>query len=56
MVVQTHFLAFWRALNNALAYRGEVAALHGEAWAWWRSVKFVDERLVNKVINSRKSD
>jgi hypothetical protein len=50
------FLEFWRALNVALAIRGEPDALHGEARRWYdrRAVKTVDERLVNRVINERR--
>ena len=50
------FLGFWRALNAALVVRGEPEALHGEARRWWdwRPVKFVDDRLVNRVVNERR--
>ena len=50
------FLAFWGAVNVALACRGEVEMLHGEARQWWewRPVKRVDDRLINRIINSRK--
>lgn len=50
------FMQWWQALNVALAVRGEPEALWGEAHAWWqwRPIKFVDDRLVNKLINSRQ--
>lgn len=50
------FLDWWKALNAELAARNEPEALHGEARDWfaWRYVKFIDERLVNRVINARK--
>lgn len=50
------FLEWWNALNIALAARGEPEALWQEAHAWWewRPVKFIDERLINRVINDRK--
>ena len=50
------FLDFWRALNVALAVRGEPEALWQEARSWWewRPVKAVDERLINRVLNQRK--
>jgi hypothetical protein len=50
------YIDWWRDLNAALAVRGEPEALHGEARAWWewRPVKFIDDRLINRVINDRK--
>lgn len=52
----TTFIDWWNALNIALAARGEPEALWQEARAWWewRPVKFIDERLINRVINDRK--
>lgn len=50
------FIAFWAALNAALATRGEPEALYGEARAWYRErvVPAVDARMLNQVINARR--
>lgn len=49
------FLDWWKALNIALQARGEPEMPWDEAYDWWwRPVKMIDERLINRVINSRK--
>lgn len=50
------FIDWWKALNIALQARGEPDALWSEAYDWWRPVKTIDERLINRVINSRNPE
>lgn len=52
------FATFWDALNMALVAAGQRRAAFSEARAWYeqRPIKFVDQRLVNRIVDDRRPD
>jgi hypothetical protein len=58
-VTQTPFVAWWRALNIALAARSEPPAAQGEAMRWYQTLepnnsKRISPTLLNHIICERR--